>query len=93
MRALFIHRSRVPYIEDRFTVNRFHCCSLMSSLVTFLAWALALAFLPLIVLLWATESPAQRVARWHRSDLPAAEIADRSRRAMRQALILSTVEA
>lgn len=65
----------------------------MSSLVTFFAWALALVLLPLIVLLWATESPAQRVARWHRSGLPAAVIADRSRRAMRQALTLSTVEA
>ena len=65
----------------------------MSSLAFLLAWALALAFLPLIVLLWATESPAQRVARWQRSGLSAAVIADRSRHAMRQALILSTVEA
>ena len=64
----------------------------MSSLVSFLAWALALALLPLVVLFWAAESPAQRVARWHRSGLPPAEIADRSRHAMRQALILSTVE-
>jgi hypothetical protein len=65
----------------------------MSSLVSFFAWALALVLLPLIILLWATESPAQRVARWQCSGLSAAVIADRSRHAMRQALILSTVEA
>ena len=64
----------------------------MPSFVSCLAWALALAFLPLLVLLWATESPAQRVARWQSSGLSAAVIADRSRLAMRQALILSTVE-
>jgi hypothetical protein len=60
---------------------------------TFLAWCAALLLLPLVVLLWITESPAQRVSRWRVSGLSEQEIASRSQAAMRQVLILHTVEA
>ena len=35
----------------------------------FLAWALALLFLPVLVLLWATESRHTRIARWRRQGM------------------------
>jgi len=60
---------------------------------TFLAWCAALLLLPLVILLWITESPAQRVSRWRVSGLSEQEISFRSQAAMRQALILHTVEA
>jgi hypothetical protein len=60
---------------------------------TFLAWCAALLLLPFVVLLWITESPAQRVSRWRVSGLSEQEISSRSQAAMRQALILHTVGA
>lgn len=43
----------------------------------FLAWCAALLLLPLIVLLWATESPSTRVRRWQVAGLSQQAIADR----------------
>lgn len=59
----------------------------------FLAWCAALLLLPLIVLLWATESPSARVRRWQAAGLTDQQISERSRHAMRQALAFSCVEA
>ena len=42
-----------------------------------LAWAAILVALPLVVLLWATESRQQRARRWRRSGLTQQAIADR----------------
>ena len=43
----------------------------------FLAWGAALLLLPLLVLLWATESPQQRACRWRRAGLTYKAIAQR----------------
>lgn len=42
-----------------------------------LAWAAALLLLPIIILLWATESREQRIRRWHRQGQSQRTIADR----------------
>ncbi|NBR90837.1 MAG: hypothetical protein EBS68_13165 [Rhodobacteraceae bacterium] len=41
------------------------------------AWALALLLLPLLILLWATESREQRARRWRREGLTQQAVADR----------------
>jgi len=53
------------------------------------AFAVAALLLPLVILLWATESRAQRIRRWHRSGLSQRAIAQRlgvSRYAVSRAL-------
>ena len=55
-----------------------------------LAWAAILVALPLVVLLWATESRQQRARRWRRSGLTQQAIADRlacSRTTVRRLLV------
>lgn len=47
------------------------------SLSCVLAWAVVLLLLPLLVLLWATESREQRARRWRRQGLSQQRIADR----------------
>lgn len=47
------------------------------SITCIAAWAVALLILPLIVLLWATESRGQRIRRWRRDGLTWATIAGR----------------
>lgn len=42
-----------------------------------LAWAAALLALPIILLLWATESREQRIRRWHRHGQSQRTIAQR----------------
>jgi hypothetical protein len=52
-------------------------------------WALALILLPVLILLWATESPQQRIRRLHRSGQSQRNIARRlaiSRYSVRLAL-------
>jgi hypothetical protein len=41
------------------------------------AWILALILLPIVVLLWATESRQQRARRWRRAGWTQQRIADR----------------
>ena len=43
----------------------------------FFAWALALLLLPVLVLLWATESREHRARRWRHQGLSQQAIADR----------------
>ena len=43
----------------------------------FIAWALALILLPVLILLWATESKQQRAKRWRKSGQTYAAIATR----------------
>lgn len=40
-------------------------------------WALALLLLPVLILLWATESREQRARRWRRDGLTQQAIAER----------------
>ena len=47
------------------------------SITCITAWAVALLLLPLVVLLWATESREQRARRWRRDGLTQQAIADR----------------
>ena len=47
------------------------------SITCITAWAVALLLLPLLVLLWATESREQRARRWRRQGLTQQRIADR----------------
>jgi DNA invertase Pin-like site-specific DNA recombinase len=47
------------------------------SITCIAAWALALLLLPLLILLWATESREQRARRWRRDGLTHQAIADR----------------
>lgn len=47
------------------------------SITCIAAWAVALLLLPLVVLLWATESRQQRARRWRRQGLTQQSIADR----------------
>lgn len=47
------------------------------SITCIAAWALALLLLPLLILLWATESREQRARRWRRDGLTQQAIADR----------------
>jgi DNA invertase Pin-like site-specific DNA recombinase len=47
------------------------------SIACIAAWAVALLLLPLLVLLWATESRQQRARRWRHDGLSQQAIADR----------------
>ena len=47
------------------------------SITCIAAWAVALLLLPIVVLLWATESREQRARRWRRQGLTQQAIADR----------------
>ena len=47
------------------------------SITCLAAWAVALLLLPVLVLLWATESREQRARRWRRDGLTQQAIADR----------------
>jgi hypothetical protein len=61
----------------------------LMSFMTIAALTLAALLLPLVILLWATESRAQRIRRWHRSGLSQRAIAQRlgvSRYAVSRAL-------
>ncbi len=49
----------------------------MTTLSCLMAAALALLLLPLIILLWLSESPQQRAKRWRRDGLTYRAIADR----------------
>jgi len=49
----------------------------MASLTTAAALLLALILLPLLILLWASESREQRAKRWRRNGLTQQAIADR----------------
>ena len=44
---------------------------------TCIAWAAALLLLPILILLWATESRQQRARRWRRDGWTQQRIADR----------------
>lgn len=58
-------------------------------MVCFFAWVAALLSLPLLLLLWATESDRQRVRRWQAAGLSQQACADRlgcSRYRVRQLL-------
>lgn len=47
------------------------------SITCIAAWTLALLLLPILVLLWATESREHRARRWRRQGLTQQAIADR----------------
>lgn len=47
------------------------------SITCIAAWAAALLLLPVLILLWATESREQRARRWRRQGLTQQAIADR----------------
>jgi len=47
------------------------------SITCIAAWALALLLLPIVVLLWASESREQRARRWRHQGLTQQAIADR----------------
>jgi hypothetical protein len=47
------------------------------SITCLAAWAAALLLLPVLLLLWATESRQQRAHRWRRQGLTQQAIADR----------------
>ena len=47
------------------------------SITCLAAWAVALLLLPVVVLLWATETRHQRACRWRREGLTQQAIADR----------------
>ena len=49
----------------------------MATITTATALLLAALLLPLLILLWATESRGQRIRRWRRSGLTWRVIADR----------------
>ena len=60
------------------------------SITCIAAWAVALLLLPILVLLWATESREQRARRWRRDGLTQQAIADRlgcSRSTVRRLLL------
>jgi CRP-like cAMP-binding protein len=50
---------------------------LIMSISCVAAWAVALLLLPILVLLWATESREQRARRWRRQGLTQQAIASR----------------
>jgi hypothetical protein len=50
---------------------------LIMSLSCFAAWVVALLLLPILVLLWATETREQRARRWRRQGLTQSAIAGR----------------
>jgi len=45
------------------------------SITCITAWALALLLLPIVILLWATESRQQRIRRWRASGMTQKAIA------------------
>lgn len=47
------------------------------SITCIAAWAVVLLLLPIVILLWATESREQRARRWRRDGLTQQAIADR----------------
>lgn len=47
------------------------------SITCIAAWLVALLLLPIVVLLWASESREQRARRWRRQGLTQQAIADR----------------
>lgn len=47
------------------------------SITCIAAWAIALLLLPIVVLLWVSESREQRARRWRRQGLTQQAIADR----------------
>ena len=47
------------------------------SITCFAAWVAVFVFLPIVVLLWATESRQQRARRWRQAGLTQQGIADR----------------
>jgi len=49
----------------------------MTSITCITAWAVALLLLPIVVLLWATESREQRARRWRAAGWTQQRIADR----------------
>lgn len=60
------------------------------SLPCIAAWAVALLLLPVLILLWASESREQRARRWRRQGLTQQAIADRlgvSRSTVRRILL------
>lgn len=62
----------------------------MTTITCIAATLLAILLLPLIVLLWATESREQRARRWRRAGLTQQAIADRlgcSRSTVRRMLL------
>lgn len=64
----------------------------MTSLLTIAALVAVLITLPVLVLLWATESRNQRIRRWRRAGASQQAIADRlgcSRSTVRRALAIA----
>ena len=60
------------------------------SIACLAAWVAALILLPIVVLLWATESRQQRARRWRQAGLTHQVIADRlgcSRSTVRRLLV------
>jgi DNA invertase Pin-like site-specific DNA recombinase len=60
------------------------------SITCFAAWVAVFVFLPIVVLLWATESRQQRARRWRQAGLTQQAIADRlscSRSTVRRMLV------
>jgi len=60
------------------------------SITCLAAWMAALILLPIVVLLWATESRQQRAHRWRQAGLTQQAIADRlscSRSTVRRLLV------
>jgi hypothetical protein len=60
------------------------------SITCLAAWAAVFVFLPIVILLWATESRQQRARRWRQAGLTQQRIADRmgcSRSTVRRLLV------
>jgi AraC-like DNA-binding protein len=60
------------------------------SITCIAAWVAALILLPIVVLIWATESRQQRARRWRHAGLTQQRIADRlgcSRSTVRRLLV------
>jgi DNA invertase Pin-like site-specific DNA recombinase len=60
------------------------------SITCLAAWVAVFVFLPIVVLLWATESRQQRARRWRQAGLTQQAIADRlgcSRSTVRRLLV------
>ena len=60
------------------------------SITCLAAWAAVFVFLPIVILLWATESRQQRARRWRQAGLTQQGIADRlgcSRSTVRRLLV------
>ena len=47
------------------------------SITCIAAWALALLLLPVLILLWATETRPQRIRRWRKEGMTQKAIAER----------------